>query len=278
MPSVVFRSACPSAWDAASIPAHAAKLGGEGVARQVHVHPVRDPAADETCRLELAVPPAMDCLRARALLGIGPDGELLLALGAASVVDLLGRIEEVVVGLRWSIDVGEIAAEEEPQLGEDRPAEREHALLSAFPVDPERAALRVEVADLDASQLPSPDAEEEQENSARRSRGCLATVRSRGRASAGRRGTTRLSARGRLIRAAGEIAMWPCSSAQLQKARTTEVTFWRVRGERSPQRSMTSRRSSMETSIGSASEGPVVNPGRKRRGRLVFGDDTGEPR
>ncbi len=27
-----------------------------------------------------------------------------------------------------------------------------------------------------------------------------------------------------------------------------------------------------------ASEGPVVNPGRKRRGRLVFGDDTGERR
>jgi hypothetical protein len=25
-------------------------------------------------------------------------------------------------------------------------------------------------------------------------------------------------------------------------------------------------------------EGPVVNPGRKRRGRLVFGDDTGESR
>lgn len=27
-----------------------------------------------------------------------------------------------------------------------------------------------------------------------------------------------------------------------------------------------------------AIEGPVVNPGRKRRGRLVFGDDTGWPR
>jgi hypothetical protein len=27
-----------------------------------------------------------------------------------------------------------------------------------------------------------------------------------------------------------------------------------------------------------ATEGEVVNPGRKRRGRLVFGDDTGEPR
>ncbi len=27
-----------------------------------------------------------------------------------------------------------------------------------------------------------------------------------------------------------------------------------------------------------ASEGPVVNHGRKRRGRLVFGDDTGERR
>jgi hypothetical protein len=23
---------------------------------------------------------------------------------------------------------------------------------------------------------------------------------------------------------------------------------------------------------------PVVNPGRKRRGRIVFGDDTGKPR
>src|SRR6266545_1048520 len=162
MPSVVFRSACPSAWDAASIPAHAAKLGGEGVARQVHVHPVRDPAADETCRLELAVPPAMDCLRARALLGIGTDGEFLLALRAASVIDLLGRIEEVIVGLRRSADVGEIGAEEEVQLGDDRPAEWEHPLLLTLPVDPERAALRVEVADLDASQLRSPHAEEEQ--------------------------------------------------------------------------------------------------------------------
>jgi len=27
-----------------------------------------------------------------------------------------------------------------------------------------------------------------------------------------------------------------------------------------------------------ASAGPVVHRGRKRRGRLVFGDDTGEPR
>ncbi len=27
-----------------------------------------------------------------------------------------------------------------------------------------------------------------------------------------------------------------------------------------------------------ATEGPVVNLGRKRRGRLIFGDNTGEPR
>jgi len=27
-----------------------------------------------------------------------------------------------------------------------------------------------------------------------------------------------------------------------------------------------------------ATEGPVLNPGRKRHGRLVFGDDTGESR
>ena len=26
-----------------------------------------------------------------------------------------------------------------------------------------------------------------------------------------------------------------------------------------------------------ATEGRVVNPGRKRRGRLIFGDDTGQP-
>jgi hypothetical protein len=49
-------------------PGHAAKLGGEGVTGQVHVQPVGDPAADETCRLELAVPPAMDRLRAGASL------------------------------------------------------------------------------------------------------------------------------------------------------------------------------------------------------------------
>ena len=27
-----------------------------------------------------------------------------------------------------------------------------------------------------------------------------------------------------------------------------------------------------------ATEGPIVKPGRKRRGRLIFGDDTGRPR
>jgi hypothetical protein len=27
-----------------------------------------------------------------------------------------------------------------------------------------------------------------------------------------------------------------------------------------------------------ATEGPIVNPGRKRRGRLVFGDATDQPR
>jgi hypothetical protein len=194
----------------------------------------------------------MNRLRARPLLGIRTDGELLLAFRTAPGVDLLRRVDEVIVGLGRSADVGKIAAQEQPQLGEDRSAERKHALLSPLPVDPQRAAVRVEVADLDAGELASPHAEEEQ-NSAKRSRGCLATVSSRGRASAGRSGATRFSARGRLMRAAGEIAMWPCSSAQLQKARTTDVTFWRVRGERSPQRSMTSRRSSTETSIGSLS-------------------------
>jgi hypothetical protein len=47
-----------------------------------------------------------------------------LALGAASVVNLLRRIEEVVVRLRRTADVREIGAEEEPQLGKNWPAER----------------------------------------------------------------------------------------------------------------------------------------------------------
>ena len=73
----------------------AAELGGEGVAGEVHVQAVRDPAADEACGLQLAVPPAMDGLRTRALLGVGADGEQLLALGPASVVDLLRRVEQL---------------------------------------------------------------------------------------------------------------------------------------------------------------------------------------
>ena len=104
----------------------------------------------------------MDGLRTRALLRVGADGELLLTFGAASGVDLLRRVEQVVVGLGRSADVGEIAAEEQPQLGEDRPAERQDAFLAALAVDAERAAVRVEVADLDAGELAAPDAEQEQ--------------------------------------------------------------------------------------------------------------------
>ncbi len=36
------------------------------------------------------------------------------------------------------------------------------------------------------------------------------------------------------------------------------------------------RYAEMFEQLAPATEGPVVNPGRKRRGRLVFGDDTGE--
>ena len=100
----------------------AAELGGERVAGEVHVESVSDPLADEPCRLQLAVPPAMDRLRTWALLRVGADGELLLALGTAAGVDLLGGMQEVVVGLGRSANVGEIAAQEQLQLGEDRPA------------------------------------------------------------------------------------------------------------------------------------------------------------
>jgi hypothetical protein len=100
----------------------------------------------------------MDGLRARALLGIGPDRESLLTLGAASVVNLLGRVEDVVVRFRRSADVREVGTQEEPQLSQDGTAERKLPLLSALAVDPKRAAVRVEVADLDAGQLTSSDA------------------------------------------------------------------------------------------------------------------------
>ena len=58
--------------------------------------------------------------------------------------------------------MGEIGAEEQSELGEHRPAKRKDAFLAALAVDAERAAVGVEVADLDAGQLASPDAEEEQ--------------------------------------------------------------------------------------------------------------------
>jgi len=177
----------------------------------------------------------------------------LLAFRAAAVVDLLRRVEQEVVRLRRAADVGEVGAEEEPELGEHRAAKGKDSFLTTLAVHAERAAVGVEVANLDAGELASPDAEEKQAEERE------AVVRVFGdreqpwRASAGRSGATRFSARGRLMRAAGEIAIWPCSSAQLQKARTTDVTFCRVRGERSPHKSMTSRRSSTETSIGSLS-------------------------
>jgi hypothetical protein len=104
----------------------------------------------------------MNGLRARPLLRIGTDGEVLLTLGAAPSVDLLRRVEQVVVRLGPSTDVGEVGAEEEPELGEDRPAERKQSLLPTLAVDAEHATLRVEVADLDPGQLASSYAEEKQ--------------------------------------------------------------------------------------------------------------------
>src|SRR2546430_12061834 len=104
----------------------------------------------------------MNRLRTRALLRVGADGEHLLTFCAAAVVDLLRRVEQVVVRFRRTANVGEIGAEEEPQLGEHRAAKRKHPFLATLAVDAGRAALGVEVANLDTGQLASSDAEEEQ--------------------------------------------------------------------------------------------------------------------
>jgi hypothetical protein len=90
------------------------------------------------------------------------DGELLLTLGAAPGVDLLRRVEEVVVRLGQSADVGEVCAEEETELGEDGPAKRKQPLLPALTGHADQATLRVEVAHLDAGQLASSYPEEKQ--------------------------------------------------------------------------------------------------------------------
>lgn len=79
MPSVVLRSAWPSACERGVVAGDTAKLSGEGVPGQVHVEPVGDAAADESGGPELSVPPAMDGLRARSLLRVGAGRELLLA-------------------------------------------------------------------------------------------------------------------------------------------------------------------------------------------------------
>ena len=81
----------------------------------MHVEPVADVAPDEACRLELSIPPAMDCLGTRPLLRVRADSELLLALGTTTVADLLGGVEEVVIRLGWPADVGEVRTEKEPE-------------------------------------------------------------------------------------------------------------------------------------------------------------------
>ena len=143
-------------------PCDAAELSGEGVAGQVHVEAVGDPAADEACVLQLAVPPAMDGLRTRALLRVRADGEQLLTFCPATVIDLLRRVEQEVVRLRRAANVGEIGAEEEAKLDEHRAAKGKDPFLATLAVYAERAAVGVEVANQNTGQLASADAEEEQ--------------------------------------------------------------------------------------------------------------------
>jgi hypothetical protein len=90
------------------------------------------------------------------------DGEQLLTFRAAAVVDLLRRVEQEVVRLRRAANVGEIGAEEEAKLDEHRAAKGKDPFLATLAVHAERAAVGVEVANLDTGQLASPDAEEEQ--------------------------------------------------------------------------------------------------------------------
>ncbi len=68
-----------------------------------------------------------------------------------------------VVRLRRAANVGEIGAEEEAKLDEHRAAKGKDPFLATLAVHAERAAVGVEVANLDTGQLASADAEEELE-------------------------------------------------------------------------------------------------------------------
>jgi hypothetical protein len=132
------------------------------VAGLVHVQPAGHARADEAGGLRLPVPPAVYGLRARAVLRERAVAGDDLALGALAVGVAADREEEVVVALWRAVEVGKVGGEQQPQLGQDRAAQREQPLLLALAADAERAALGVEVADLDAGEFGASQAKLEQ--------------------------------------------------------------------------------------------------------------------
>jgi hypothetical protein len=104
----------------------------------------------------------MDRLRAGALLREGAPLAQQLSFGPLAGGERLDRVQQIVVALRRPTDMRQIGGEHQSQLGEDRPAQRQHTFLLAFAVDAEDAALGVEVADLDIGELVTTQAEHKQ--------------------------------------------------------------------------------------------------------------------
>ena len=90
------------------------------------------------------------------------EGPHDLALRPLAIRAVVHWIDEIVVRLGQPAHVGKLRDQEQAQLAEDRPAQRDHPLLLPLAKDAERAPQRVEVSDLDARELVSADPEDQQ--------------------------------------------------------------------------------------------------------------------
>ncbi len=123
---------------------------------KVHVQPACDAMGDEPSRLKISVPPAVNSLGAGSLLRVPPKLPPLLSFDPSPRIQPLGRIEEVVVGLRGTSDVGEVTCEEEAELNRDRASQRHQPLFLSFPKDADHAPGCVKVADPQPGKLGTP--------------------------------------------------------------------------------------------------------------------------
>src|SRR4051812_45083413 len=126
----------------------------EGVAGAGPVQAAGDARAGEAGGPRPPIPPTQDAPTRPPLLSVAlPAGLDAHAVGVLADGPARGRVEQVVVGLRRAPNARQVSGEAELQLGKDRAAQRQHALLAALAGHPEPSALRVEVAEANVREL-----------------------------------------------------------------------------------------------------------------------------